>query len=508
MAIELPPGISEADFRSMIVDNTRFIPRLSFTDNEGTVQTMSRPFGEQVDILRALNRSRDVLVVKARNIGCGTIVQARDFHHGWASTDPVATIVMAHEGDATKRHLARYRDYHSSLPPQLRHPIKVDNLNTYQFADTGAVFQCATAGGKGGGKGFTFQRAHFTELAYYDVNPRDVFMSVTATLHKVSPHYAVTVESTSNGPDDFFHELAQNARKDPNWEFLFFGWQEHAQFCMAPPPKWERTEEEHRLALQLGLTDAQLAWRRDKIIRGGLDAFHKYYPSTVEEAFLSGGESYFPGVLLDIAGALEERKDPRRIYERYNPRKRYAIGVDAGHGVGKDYSVIQVVDHLGRQVAVWSDNSTRADTLADIACELGMMYGGALLCIEAMGPGLVTLARAQQLDYPNLYGDKGKAGFHTSKQSKELVFGHARQLIGESRFLLVDRMTVNELINIRESESGKIEGAKGHHDDHAMAWVLAMWAARRIVGSDQPAHEVLSERMGLGRKRLQATLPF
>jgi hypothetical protein len=507
MGIELPPGITEADYRAMIVDNTRFIPRLGFTDNHGKIQTMSRPFGEQLRILRALNRSRNVLVVKPRNIGCGTIVQARDFHHGWAAIDPVATIVMAHEGDATKRHLARYRDYHGSLPSQLRHPISVDNLNTYQFADTKAVFQCATAGGKGGGKGFTFQRAHFTELAYYDVNPRDVFMSVTATLHE-GPHYAVTVESTSNGPDDFFHELAQNARKDANWEFLFFGWQEHTQFAMTPASDWRRTDEEERLALQLGVSDAQLAWRRDKIIRGGLDAFHKYYPSTVEEAFLSGGESYFPGTLLEIAGALEERKDPRRIYEKYNPRKRYSIGVDAGHGVGKDYSVIQVVDHLGRQVAVWADNTTRADSVADIACELGMMYGGALLCIEAMGPGLVTLARAQQLDYPNLYGDKGKAGFHTSRQSKELVFGHARQVIGEGNFLLVDRMTVNELINIRESETGKIEGAKGKHDDHAMAWVLAIWAVRRLPTGTQGAHEVLSERMGLGQQRLRATLPF
>ena len=43
-------------------------------------------------------------------------------------------------------------------------------------------------------------RLSMRENAYYDgVNPRDVFASVTATMH-AGPHYALTVESTSNGP--------------------------------------------------------------------------------------------------------------------------------------------------------------------------------------------------------------------------------------------------------------------------------------------------------------------
>ena len=46
---------------------------------------------------------------------------------------------------------------------------------------------------------------------------------------------------------------------------------------------------------------------------------------------------------------------------------------------------------------------------------------------------------------------------------------------------LNDHQTIQELMHIRE-ERGRIEGQDGYHDDHADAFVLALWALRRVPG--------------------------
>lgn len=505
--------MAEDDLRLIVTDNTRFIPRLSFSDDEGQRKTLRRPYGEQIAILRGLNTHRKNIVVKSRNIGAGTITQARDFHYTWACTDPVATVVVAHEEDATLRHMRRYQDYHDSLPPQLQHPVKVRNETVLEYASTGALFRCVLAGGRGGGKSFTYQRAHFTEIAYYEANPADLYASVTAAMHEKSPHYAITIESTSNGPGDYFHKRVQDAEGDPDWNLMFFAWFEHGSFRKPLPCDPRKfidtlTAEEVALIQAHELDLEQIYWRRQKIRESDIESFRKYYPASIEEAFLSNGEAYFPSeFLLPLAKALPEwDKTPLRTFLRYDPSRSYAVGVDAGHGLKKDYSVIQVTDDCGEQAACWSDNVTPAHVVGERAVELAIRYGTAPLCIEAMGPGLTALERARQLGYSNLYGDDGKLGFNTNSKSKELAFAHARKEMLDRAVTPRDRPTVKELLNIREDARGRIAGAKGHHDDHAMAWVLSRWCARRLIRTYRNPADVLTERFQLGRQRLRDTI--
>lgn len=512
MGVPIPPGMSQDEVWRIVNDNTRFIPRLGFNDKDGSRKTLRRPFEEQLKILLGLNTFRKNIIVKSRNIGAGTITQARDFHYGWRATDPVATVVVAHEEDATLRHMRRYQDYHDSLPSTWQHPVKTRNETVLEYADTGALFRCVLAGGKGGGKSFTYQRAHFTELAYYNTNASDLYASVTAAMHETSPHYAITIESTSNGPGDYFHARVKDAKGDPDWNLLFFPWYAHETFRKEVPDAKKMldslSDEEASLIRTHDLSLEQILWRRQKIREGDIGAFRKYYPISLEEAFLSSGESYFPNAwLAALVEALPEwNKVPMRVFRRYDPTCTYAVGVDVGHGLKQDYSCIQVRDDLGRQVACWSDNVTPAHVVGEKAVELAVRYGMAILCIEAMGPGLTALERARQMGYGNLYADDGKLGFNTNSKSKELAFSHARKEMLDNVVEIRDRMTADEALNIREDAKGRIAGAKGHHDDHIMAWVLASWAARRIERPYRPPHEVLSERFGLGRGRLRDTI--
>ena len=75
---------------------------------------------------------------------------------------------------------------------------------------------------------------------------------------------------------------------------------------------------------------------------------------------------------------------------------------------------------------------------------------------------------------------KGK-DWVTHKGNKELAYSFARQMVNGDGLELNDHQTIQELMHVRE-ERGRIEGQDGYHDDHADAFVLAVWALRRLPG--------------------------
>jgi hypothetical protein len=60
-------------------------------------------------------------------------------------------------------------------------------------------------------------------------------------------------------------------------------------------------------------------------------------------------------------------------------------------------------------------------------------------------------------------------------------YSFARQMVNSDGLELNDPQTIQELMHVRE-ERGRIEGQDGYHDDHADAFVLAVWACRRLPG--------------------------
>lgn len=513
------------DLPALLHDPVEFIPRLKIVDVGGKVRTFGSPFVEQVHMLRAWldPMRRQSLVVKSRQIGCGTARQAYDFWYTYRCPDVVNTLVVTHEQEAMWRHAARYRQFYDTLPKPLQRATERDTKTDLFFKGRdgapGSGMKCITAGGKGGGKAFTFQRAHFTELAYYGSEAQSVYGSVKGAIHP-SEHYSLCVESTPNGPDNFFAELAEMVQRDPEWRFLFFPWTMHAEYAVQPPPKFAEslTDEERRMMQRPVLfygsdgeatlpppTLAQIAWRRRQVAEKGLTRFRYDYPMTVEEAFASAGTSYFPPeVLAEWLAAAGPTHIDRRVFDRPRADTKYAIGVDVGQGLGRDWSVIQVLDHRGNQVAVWSGNRTPPHAVGEIAVEMAVEYGHAVLLIEANGPGVMALQRARQLGYQNLWTEAGKdfttwgnQHSHAKGQGKHLVFGHARKALLERTCSIRDRLTLSELLNIREDARGRIGGGDKKNDDHAMAWVLAMWALRRVADYAFDAAAQMSARFGL-----------
>ena len=507
---------------------------IKFTPKEGQERrNLDDLYPEQEEIVSDREKYSQNLYLKPRNVGAGTILQADDVMYATVTRDPVSTLVVVHDDEAKKRHMERYREFWGNLPPYLKRDAYKNNEDELILKDRngqpGASFRSLIASGKSEGKGSTFQRVHFTEVGDYEEGRAENLVgSVLAAVHP-GPHFAVVVESTSKGPGRYFARLWAEKQLDENWHCRFFKWSRNPIYTrtVPNPRRFEDslTDEERIVQRAHHLSLEQLAFRREKVSMTGLTTFRHYYPLTPEEAFWGGGVGFFPEErLAGMLAAAPKTGRKRGLYrfEQWSPLKLYAIGVDVSHGLGKegnqgkggDFSVIQVVDHMGNQVAVWSDDRTAPQVVAEQVVLLASEYGNALVLIEANGPGIVTLQRMRQIGYPYLWLDNGKdfVTWGTSVRGqtvggKQAIFHHARQKLIDNTVSVLDSVTIDELQSVRENAKGTIEGS-GRYDDHAMAWVLAIWCMKRIEAHYHDPVKAMDALWHFGSSARKPTTPF
>ena len=518
-------GLIEAQLRQAVDNPMELLSRLKLIDPQGIECSFGSPFPEQVALIQALaERTEDdmprytnVNILKPRQIGFTTALAAWNFTYGYRSLDPVKTLVVAHEAEASENIFRKLKHFHDSLPSMLRRPLLRSNRKELEFADTGAAFRCMTAGGRGHARSFTNQRAHLDEAAFMPGGGEDVYASVSATIHP-GPHQCLITSSTPNGPGGLFHRLCRQGMEgeDPGTLFMFFRWADHEQYRTKPPIGWEPEQAEVDLADVHALDLHQLYWRNQEISRLGEDRFRREYPLTVEDGFLVFDGSFFDVHYLNtVLSSLEMIKETTelRVYEDPTPGMTYAIGADPAWGTGMDYSAAQVVSHDGRQVAVLSSKHWRPEVFAQKIADLSLYYNRARVMVEANtgGGGAVVIEKLMALGI-SLWWGKRSGHWVTSNQgrtrnggwkgSKGPLYDHCRALVNDDVLTLNDFATVRQLLNIRETQHGKIEGANGMHDDLAMALALACWNLR-----DLPA-PLSSREIGFKRKYKALPSPF
>lgn len=479
-------------------DAREMISRLRIHDKDGVDLPFRTPYNEQAAALQDLmSDARVVVHYKPRQIGRSTVECAYNFHYTYWSTDAVKTLVVAHENDATDAIFSKIRHFNESLPPQLVRPVDRSNRKELIFSDTKAGFRCLTAGGKGQGRAWTYQRLHADELAYWP-NAADIWASVTSTLDKSGRHYRVSVLSTANGPGDLFHSkvmAAMEAKRqgDKSVRFRFFRWSDHKAYRMPVPEGWEPSQEEWHLGQVHNLDMSQLFWRHEKI--HGVDGigerrFRREFPLTVEDGFMVFDGSWFDNQYLDeVYASLKHVDGELRIYEQPERGMTYAIGVDPSWCNGGDFAVAQVLSRDGRQVATLSCNEGGEVRFAMKVSELAVLYNRARVLCEANtgGAGPVVM-RELKNDGHTMWYDQPKIGHRPSKHPKPWTthhgnkmegFAHLRQQVNGDALQLNDAPTVQEMMHIRE-HNGTISGQDGYHDDHAFALMLAEWNRRTL----------------------------
>ena len=510
---------------------------------------------------------RETTVVKGRNQGVGLITQAFFAWYVARCVDPVHVILAAQTEATRDKHILRYKQLIRSLPSIL-HPTATKDNDALWAWDDGKEFRGVTMGGQtGAAQGFTAHMLHVTEGGPMKGEVAEVqrkIASVDATMHVASPHYFKVYESTSEGPSGWWPTHVANVRRNIQAggfgvNFRFFPWSVNPSFRVpfrsqaalhsfmdSVTPREALVVQQHAAYMAdlaknkpanfrwiqnnypalVTMTPEALHWRRTKMEGAfGNDEimFAHDYPMTVEEAFLSSGIGWFDvAYLTEMLNRVESGRrtpDGGMVWLEPSPSHRYVVGVDIAEGLGgdTDNSVIQVLDSELRQCFVWASNREAPDVVGELAVRVAATYNNALLLIEANKRGAEALKAARKLGYKNFYLEKRASGkmddFVTSgnqfASKKEMLYGHARTQVAKRRVTLNDRLTIDELMSIGVDARGSINGRDGKHDDRAMAWVLAVWAAQRLsLAAERSGMARIMDDYGLHDAGSRRTIPF
>lgn len=495
--------------REIFEDPWAFMTRLWVKDQANTFHELSTLWPEQIPWVKALlGPKKYVLGLKPRQVGYTTWTTAYEFWRTYTSRHPRLCLQVVHDPDA----LVRVRDmvdtFRENLPGRIRRPYRrgSDNDQRSIFAHNQAGFMRRIAGAKGKARGGTYNDLHATEMAHWasatsaasrsDAGTADeeMFSSAMAALH--DPTSRVIVESTGNGPRGLFYNLWKQARQDPAWAYVFVSWADVERYRIplsdadARALEFDLDDTERRLAKEFKLSLEQIAWRRHKMRTEGWTPlrFKWEFPLTDIEPFLATESGWFDqeklSAMLRWVPELGASEEPLRVFHPYEPGMRYYMGVDTAGGVRRDSSVIQVLDVHLRQVAVWGSNVADPVETAMMVSRIGAMYGGKALClIEANKYGEDVIERVAALGGVELWKDDDDKDFWTTGgragDTKRRAFVHARQLVEEDWCVIADARTIHEMQVIVEKTTGKIEASGDGHDDYAVAYVLALWAARK-----------------------------
>lgn len=239
------------------------------------------------------------VVLKGRQQGCSTYIQARYFHKVITSRGKKA-FILTHEADATKNLFEMTKRYYDNLEPGLCPKAETSSTKELKFSTFDSGYSVGTAGNKGVGRSQTIQLFHGSECAFWP-NADDHSKGILQAISN-DPGTEVILESTANGIGNYFHARWRSAMSgESDYQAIFVPWFWQPEYTVTNPGFVPNEEEQSLLTFygKDGLTADHLAWRRVKIrdlsvdYEAGLEQFKQEYPFTATEAFLNPIDNTF-----------------------------------------------------------------------------------------------------------------------------------------------------------------------------------------------------------------------
>lgn len=329
------------------------------------------------------------IILKARQMGVSTFVNARFFHQAVFNSG-VKTMVLTHQDSATKELFAMTRCYYDHCPDEFKPKATRDSANELAFNSISSTIKTGTAGSKNVGHGSTIQCLHWSEVSRspYQAEMTTGVMQTVPT----GDGTMIILESTAKGTNEYFYQTWQAAMRGENdFTPIFYPWTAMAEY-QADPTGIEFSGEEKEYQKLYGVSDEQLAWRHKKLkeFEGSperrIAQFKEQYPITPEEAFQQSDSSFISAESVYLA-----RK------ATYDGVGAIVIGLDPARK-GRDSTGLIV--RQGRKVikAVrWklSDLMTIASRCAEEIDE----YNADAVFVDTVGLGAGVYDRLKQMGY-------------------------------------------------------------------------------------------------------------
>jgi hypothetical protein len=429
------------------------------------------------------------IVLKARQLGVTTYVAARFFIQ--TITRPGSlTVQVAHTEDSAEAIFSIVRRFWQQLPARMRRgALRTSRSNVRQlvFPEIDSEYRVETADDNAG-RGMTIHHLHCSEVSRWPRGGRETLAALRAA---VVPDGEIVLESTANGASGVFYEEWQKAA-ETGYTRHFFPWWYDASYCLdaSANPVVPLTEEEVALTKLHGLSEPQIAWRRNtwKTMRG---LAGQEYAEDPVACFLASGECVFDLAAIEQAaahaGQPTESQDNGRLLFWFPPNRgkqwQYIIGVDtAGGGTDGDYSCAQVIERtMGLQCAELHGHFPPFE-LARRVMALAQVYENALVAVERNNQGYGVLAHLKDLRYENLYTSGGQEGWLTSVVTRPAMIENLAAVLMEQPELFHSPRLLEEMKTFVRHGDGRSEAAEGAHDDCVMAMAVALAVRREDAG--------------------------
>jgi hypothetical protein len=419
------------------------------------------------------------IVLKARQMGITTWVAARFFLDVITQPGTLA-VQVAHDASAAEQIFQIVHRFYRNLPQGMREGrLRTSRANRRQLVlkEIDSEFRVETASDLDAGRGLTIQRLHASEVGRWR-NADEVLASLRAA---VAPGGEIVLESTPQGTYGAFYrewKLAEQA----GYVQHFFPWWMEARYC-SDEPAADLTDEERFLQARHGLTNGQIAYRREL-----KNTHRKFAPQEfaedAESCFLVSGDCIFDVTAIDAQMLRLTHCDERKAVWEFLPPvpgKQYAIGVDACGGTkGGDFACAQVIDPMGIQCAELMARISPEELAREVE-RLAWRFGKAVVAVERNAHGLEVLAHLRRTDVQLYEDERGTEGFETNRKTRPEIVANLVEFAAEHMACFQSRRLLQQMRSFIRKYNGRSEAASGEHDDAVMAMGIALYVRERLA---------------------------
>jgi hypothetical protein len=299
----------------------------------------------------------------------------------------------------------------------------------------------------------------------------------------------VIMASTPRDTSGLFYKLySQSIKGENNWVSMKVLWNE-------VPGRTEKWAKE----TMSSLGDASI-WRReyecefDEVGESALDKdlFDQMKKHTIEATYLMDDGKY-------------------SLWEKPSDEKIYVAGVDIAEGVGKDATVVQILDITDpkriKQVAVYHNNKITPTEFTPKLREILQHWGDPIAMIERNNCGAQVVDNLKKdFNYENIVNwgvdrvanrTSNKLGIIAHTNTKYHGVMNQRYWVNiEKRVQINDIGTILELNDFVRSKAGTWSAKNGSHDDRVMSLIWALMVLHEDIA---PVYFDIIEKDGNGK---------
>ncbi len=328
----------------------------------------------QQKVIKLFLQKHFIITLKSRQIGMSTIVQAICLWSALHYSNYNILIISAGQRNASS-FLGKIRNMYEYLPNnEWKLKLETDNKQSLTFSNGSKI--TAIPATRSASLGESINLLVIDEAAFIE-RVEEVYQAAYPTIsrafksHAGKP-YGIIIISTPNGTSGtggWYYQMYEGALNKTN-KYV------PVKIHWSAVPEYD---EEWYLD-----QCSQLNWN------------YRSIAAELELSFVSSGNTYIPGQILDSIGTVDpiakDLNDNLWIFEKPIPGEVYVAGVDVAYGDRKDSSTIQILKASTlEQVVEYDCNTIIPDDFADIVIDLTRRYNNCLVNIERNAVGKVLI---------------------------------------------------------------------------------------------------------------------